>query len=105
MWVAPCSWRTNTSLIFEPTKASKIGIAAPPDNPQIYSTPKFSRQRTSASAPFICFLGLARAVFLSFFSAFLIIGRLTLLFLISLSVHPSKNVSKIQDLFQDDKPI
>jgi hypothetical protein len=35
MWVAPCSWRTRISLIFESTSASKIGIAAPPERPKM----------------------------------------------------------------------
>src|SRR3954464_12877913 len=51
MCVAPCSWRTRISLILESTRASKIGIAAPPDRPKTYSTPSRSRQRMSASAP------------------------------------------------------
>src|SRR6187397_2977305 len=55
MCVAPCSWRTRISLIFESTSASKIGIAAPPDSPKMYSTPSRSRQRISASAP-VCAL-------------------------------------------------
>src|SRR6185312_12376425 len=55
MWVAPCSWRTRMSLIFESTSASKIGIAAPPESPKTYSTPSRSRQRISASAP-VCSL-------------------------------------------------
>src|SRR4029079_4416601 len=55
MCVAPCSWRTRISLIFESTSASKIGIAAPPDRPKMYSTPSRSRQRISASAP-VCAL-------------------------------------------------
>src|SRR5687767_2965693 len=55
MCVAPCSWRTRISLIFESTSASKIGIAAPPDSPKMYSTPSRSRQRMRASAP-VCAL-------------------------------------------------
>src|SRR5215471_595252 len=55
MCVAPCSWRTRINLIFESTSASKIGIAAPPDSPKMYSTPSRSRQRISASAP-VCAL-------------------------------------------------
>src|SRR4051812_49382880 len=51
MCVAPFSWRTRISLILESTRASKIGIAAPPDRPKTYSTPSRSRQRMSASAP------------------------------------------------------
>src|SRR5216110_941926 len=51
MCVAPCSWRTRMSLIFESTSASKIGMAAPPDKPKTYSTPSRSRQRISFSAP------------------------------------------------------
>src|SRR5580692_12051627 len=61
MWVAPCSWRTRISLIFESTSASKIGIAAPPDRPKTYSTPSRSRQRISASAP-VCSLVTGMAV-------------------------------------------
>src|SRR5882672_2492374 len=53
MWVAPCSWRTRINLILESTSASKIGIAAPPDSPNIYSTPSRSRQRISFSAPVV----------------------------------------------------
>src|SRR3954465_365559 len=51
MCVAPCSWRTRISLILESTSASKIGMAAPPDRPKMYSTPSPSRQRMSFSAP------------------------------------------------------
>src|SRR6266700_4152851 len=53
MWVAPCSWRTRINLILESTSASKIGIAAPPDSPNMYSTPSRSRQRISFSAPVV----------------------------------------------------
>src|SRR5438132_14170 len=65
MWVAPCSWRTRISLIFESTSASKIGIAAPPDSPKTYSTPSRSRQRISFSAPVValCSAGAAEAFF------------------------------------------
>src|SRR5687768_15777896 len=51
MWVAPCSWRTRMSLIFESTSASKIGMAAPPERPNTYSTPSRSRHWISFSAP------------------------------------------------------
>src|SRR4051794_38752610 len=64
MWVAPCSWRTRISLILESTSASKIGIAAPPDRPNTYSTPSRSRQRISFSAPLVtlCSWGAAFSV-------------------------------------------
>src|SRR5262245_9324169 len=51
MCVAPCSWRTRMSLILESTRASKMGIAAPPDRPKTYSTPSRSRHLISVSAP------------------------------------------------------
>src|SRR6195952_4662296 len=51
MCVAPCSCRTRISLIFESTSASKIGIAAPPESPKMYSTPSRSRHWMSFSAP------------------------------------------------------
>ena len=38
-------------MIFESTSASKIGIAAPPESPKMYSTPSRSRHLISASAP------------------------------------------------------
>ena len=37
--------------MLESTRASKIGIAAPPDRPQMYSTPSRSRHWMSFSAP------------------------------------------------------
>ncbi len=60
MCVAPCSWRTRISLIFVRvvTSASKIGIAAPPESPKMYSTPSFSRHRISACPPSITSLSM-----------------------------------------------
>src|SRR4030095_7916924 len=51
MWVAPCSWRTRMSWILESTSASNIGIAAPPERPNMYSTPSRSRHWISFSPP------------------------------------------------------
>jgi hypothetical protein len=39
------------SLIFESTNASKMGMAAPPESPKMYSTPSRSKHWMSFSAP------------------------------------------------------
>ena len=54
IWPAPCSWRATTCLIVVPrASASYVGRIAPPGIPNTVSTPSASRERNSASAPFI----------------------------------------------------
>ena len=51
-WEAPCSCRIGINLISgSPYKASKIGIAAPPFTPKIYSTPSRLRPSIRICAP------------------------------------------------------
>ena len=54
MWVAPCSWRVRMNFVFvECHRASKIGMAAPPGWPNMYSTPALSTASMTTSAPLI----------------------------------------------------